>query len=428
MFRKQNLVLTLTVLLALALVGVELYRNKANNKLIAPADRKTAAPTTGAEDRLFWAKTLYKIAYPVVHNLAQGTLHQQMPLETPEGYINIATECAHLEAVGRTMSGVAPWLALPDDNTEEGKLRKSMRDDLLKGIRNGVDPSNPDYLNFRVGAQAIVDGGCMAVGFLLAMDQLWKPLDTVTKRRMIEELKTLRDRSGPDNNWVFLAAVREAFLYKVGEKPDIEKIKVALDRIPKWYKGDGWYSDGDKFSIDYYNSHVIHPVIVDLLRVTQEMGLSTQDDYDRAVHRMTRHAEFLERVISPEGTYPVFGRTITYRTGAFRALSQTALLEKLPEHVEPAQVRCALTAVMHNLYDHAENFDAKGWLVLGYNGHQPVVADVYTSTGSLYMATQGFLALGLPATNRFWTDPAADWTSKRAWQGRPFKRDYHVEY
>ncbi|HJY13691.1 MAG TPA: DUF2264 domain-containing protein, partial [Flavobacterium sp.] len=152
------------------------------------------------------------------------------------------------------------------------------------------------------------------------------------------------------------------------------------------------------------------------------------EEYETALKRMVRYSEFLERVISPEGTYPPFGRSITYRTAAFQALAQTALMEKLPSHISPEQVRCALTAVMHRMYDECNNFDEKGWLYLGFCGHQPMIADQYTSTGSLYMATLGFLTLGLPENNIFWTGPAADWTSKKAWNNQPFKKDYKVEY
>ncbi len=143
---------------------------------------------------------------------------------------------------------------------------------------------------------------------------------------------------------------------------------------------------------------------------------------------MVRYSEFLERMIAPDGTYPLFGRSITYRTGAFQALAQVALMEKLPDFIAPAQVRCGSTAVMHRMYDGCNNFDTNGWLVLGLCGHQPTAADTYTSTGSLYLATLGFLPLGLPAENKFWADPPGDWTSKKAWSGQPFKKDYKVDY
>ena len=81
-----------------------------------------------------------------------------------------------------------------------------------------------------------------------------------------------------------------------------------------------------------------------------------------------------------------------------------------------------LTAVMHRMYEGCNNFDSNGWLVLGFCGHQPMIADYYTLTGSLYMATLGFLTLLLPADNKFWTDPATDWRSKKAWSAQPFKK------
>lgn len=180
--------------------------------------------------------------------------------------------------------------------------------------------------------------------------------------------------------------------------------------------------------MDYYNPYVIHSLLVDLLKVTVEKRFSPKEDYELALKRMTRYAEFSERIISLEGTYPAFGRSVTYRTAAFQALAQVALMENLPSHITPAQVRCALTAVMHSMYDGPQNFDKNGWLILGFNGSQSMLADVYTSTGSLYMATLGFLALGLTPDNRFWTDPASDWTSKKAWKGQEVKKDYKVEW
>ena len=198
--------------------------------------------------------------------------------------------------------------------------------------------------------------------------------------------------------------------------------------MKEWYIGDGWYSDGEKFSMDYYNSFVIHPMLVDLYSVLVEKKMASQQEFDLAVQRMARHAEFLERIIAPDGSFQAFGRSITYRTGAFQVLAQTALMEKLPATISPAQVRCGLTAIMHRMYDGDQNFDNNGWLVLGFNGHQPTIADRYTSTGSLYLATLGFLSLGLPASNPFWTDAPADWTTKKAWNGEAVKKDYKVDY
>lgn len=385
-------------------------------------------PVTGAQDRQIWVKALYKISYPVVYNLANETLKKKMPLETGPKYALNLKSVTYLEAVGRTMAGIAPWLALPDDHTEEGKMRKEMRTLLLKGLKNAVNPKSPDYLNFRTEGQPIVDAAYVAQAFIRAPKALWEPLDKETKARFVEEFKSLRDRSGAYNNWLLFSGLTEGFLLSIGEQYDPARVQFAVNKMKEWYVGDSWYSDGEKFSMDYYNSYVIHTMLVDLEKILADHKKAPVSDYDQALKRMVRYSEYLERIISPEGTYPAYGRSVTYRTAAFQALAQTALLEKLPAYVKPAQVRCGLTKVIQNMFDGDQNFDNKGWLVLGFNGHQPAIADYYTSTGSLYMATLGFLTLGLPADNEFWTGPAAPWTSLKAWTGQEVAKDYKVEY
>lgn len=383
----------------------------------------------GAADRRFWVHALHKIAYPVVHHLSCGSLAQQMPVEVPPGmHAENFKKVTYLEAVGRTFAGLAPWLGLPDDNSEEGLLRTQLKHKIVQGLTNAVDPSNPDCLNFKTELQPIVDAAFLAHAFLRAPHVFWTPLDSVTKRRYVDAYKSLRNRSGAYNNWLLFAGLNETFLVSIGEDYDPARISFARNKLKEWYVGDGWYSDGATFSLDYYNDYVIHPMLVDMLKVLVDKKMATQAEYDQALLRMVRHSEFSERIISPEGSFPPVGRSITYRTAVFQSLNQVAVLEKLPASIKPAQVRSALTKVFKNMYEGNQNFDSAGWLVLGFNGHQPALADTYTSTGSLYMATLGFLALGLPADNKFWTDPPADWTSKKAWSGLPVKKDYKVEY
>ncbi|HUN02175.1 MAG TPA: DUF2264 domain-containing protein, partial [Niabella sp.] len=146
-----------------------------------------------------------------------------------------------------------------------GMLRKKYKDAVIKGLTNAVNPQNPDYLNFRTDNQPIVDAAFLAHAFLRAPKALWEPLDEVTKQRFVSEYKSLRDRSGSYNNWLLFAAINEAFLRAVGEEFDPARIDFAINKMQEWYAGDGQYNDGPKFSMDYYNSFVIHPMLVDLL-------------------------------------------------------------------------------------------------------------------------------------------------------------------
>jgi len=110
--------------------------------------------------------------------------------------------------------------------------------------------------------------------------------------------------------------------------------------------------------------------------------------------------------------------------GAFQSLSQMALLKQLPEEIKPAQVRCALTAVMKRQMTAPGTFDEKGWLRIGFCGAQLCAGETYICTGSLYLCSVGLLALGLPAEDEFWSDPETPWTQVRAWNGEEFPIDH----
>ncbi len=56
---------------------------------------------------------------------------------------------------------------------------------------------------------------------------------------------------------------------------------------------------------------------------------------------------------------------------------------------------------MRNMFSVDGNFDDKGFLALGFAGHQPDLANYYTNNGSLYMTSLVFLPLGLPADHPF---------------------------
>ena len=206
----------------------------------------------------------------------------------------------------------------------------------------------------------------------------------------------------------------------------MKPIQTAIGKHKEWYKGDGWYGDGVNFHLDYYNSYVIQPMLTDVLGVLKEKGYKEAEMYDAQVKRMVRYAEQQEILISPEASYPVLGRSMGYRFGAFQVLAQVCLMKQYPEGVSPGQVRNALTAVIRRQLV-PETFDKDGWLTLGFVGHQPKIAEGYVSTGSAYLCTFVFLPLGLDRDDEFWTAPAEDWSSKKIWRGdKDIERDSSI--
>ena len=380
-------------------------------------------------DRELWAGILYQMAAPVLSNMSEGKLQENMLVELSPTWDGRDKRVTYMECFGRLMAGLAPWLSLPDDDTAEGKQRKQLREWALKSYAQSVDPESKDYLLWRKEGQPLVDAAYIAESFLRGYDALWVPLDDLTKQRYIAEFQQLRRVDPPYTNWLLFSSTVECFLKKAGAQTDYYRITSALRKVDEWYVGDGWYSDGEDFAFDYYNSFVIHPMYVECLEVMTNGGKQNiwnvkGGNFPNALKRMQRFGMILERFVSPEGTFPVFGRSITYRTGVLQPLALLSLRGWLPKELPAGQVRAAMTAVIQRMFGDNRNFNAEGYLTLGFNGSQPNISDWYTNNGSLYLASLAFLPLGLPADAPFWTDAPQTWTSKKAWGGEDFPKDH----
>ena len=380
-------------------------------------------------DRELWAGILYQMAAPVLSNMSEGKLQENMLVELSPTWDGRDKRVTYMECFGRLMAGLAPWLSLPDDDTAEGIQRKQLREWALKSYAQSVDPESKDYLLWRKEGQPLVDAAYIAESFLRGYDALWVPLDDLTKQRYIAEFQQLRRVDPPYTNWLLFSSTVECFLKKAGAQTDYYRITSALRKVDEWYVGDGWYSDGEDFAFDYYNSFVIHPMYVECLEVMTNGGKQNiwnvkGGNFPNALKRMQRFGMILERFVSPEGTFPVFGRSITYRTGVLQPLALLSLRGWLPKELPAGQVRAAMTAVIQRMFGDNRNFNAEGYLTLGFNGSQPNISDWYTNNGSLYLASLAFLPLGLPADAPFWTDAPQPWTSKKAWGGEDFPKDH----
>lgn len=380
-------------------------------------------------DRQYWCSLAYRMAQPVLENMAKGELQKNMQTEFSPSFDNRNRKVLYMECFGRLMAGIAPWLSLPDDASVEGLQRKQLREWALQAYKNAVDTNNPDYLCWGIGGQNLVDAAYIAESFLRAYDTLWMPLDNQTKQRYLTEFRKLRKIDPPYTNWLLFSSTIESFMAKAKGEYDQYRVNSACRKMEEWYVGDGWYADGPLFSFDYYSSYVFHPMYLETLQAMIDAKANTRLDYqkyyNRALKRCQKYAIVLERFISPDGTFPVFGRSIPYRLAAMQPLALMAWYQTLPKELTNGQVRAALTKVMHRMFDSQQNFNEGGFLTIGFCGNQPNIADWYTNNGSLYMTTLAFMPLGLPANHPFWTDAAQPWTQVKAWNGEAFPKDHH---
>ena len=409
--------------------SISLYAQSMTNK--ASAEKRT--DNQGRNEREYFISTLSRIADPVLNALSKNQLKKLMPVEARVGLAEERSQYTYLEAFGRLLSGMAPWLELGPDKTSEGKLREKYIKLSVKCIHNATDPESPDVMNFSKGDQPLVDAAFLAQALLRAPHQLWDNLDKTAKANVIKSLKSSRVIKPYESNWLFFSAMVEAALLKLDGTCNMEPLNKAINKFSDaWYKGDGIYGDGPSFHWDYYNSLVIQPMFLEVLKTLIECGSDGEqkykETYELVLKRAKRYAYILESLISPEGTYPPLGRSLAYRFGIFQLLSQIALMQELPEEITPREVRAALYTVIKKQVNAPGTFDKKGWLQIGMVGHQPAVGERYISTGSLYLCSEAFLVLGLPADNDFWTGNDGAWIAKKIWEGKNISIEHSIDY
>ena len=182
------------------------------------------SPSFAQSDRAYWLTVLERIARPVLEAGAAGELRARMPIEHRPESTN-RHRFAHLEVVGRTLCGIAPWLELEGLTGAEATLRAELADLARRTVASGVDPDSADFFNFTYDYQPIVDAAFLAQSFLRAPTVLWQPLSETTKAQVQDGLRATRTRKPGFSNWLLFGAEIEAFLYTVGA-PDWDPMRV----------------------------------------------------------------------------------------------------------------------------------------------------------------------------------------------------------
>jgi hypothetical protein len=340
-----------------------------------------------------------KLISPVLIHSVGNTLKENLPIHAKERAVY-----GCLEAIGRTLCGISSHY--------QPLISEDIFENILANITN---EESFGYLNFNRGTQPLVDAAFLALAIIRSPKIFWLKLSSTTKKNIINVLKSTRIIKPHFNNWLLFSAMIESLLFMVDEDYDRMRIDYALRQHEQWYLGDGHYGDGPQFRADYYNSFVILPFLLEITQAVKGQFRDWDVIGEKVLVRAQRYAEVQERMIGPDGTFPPIGRSIAYRGAAFHLLALLAWKKLLPPSLSPAQVRCALWAVIEKTLVNPNNYDENGWLTVGLNGHQPALGEEYISTGSLYLTSVIFLPLGLPEDDEFWSAPDEPWTQRKIW-------------
>lgn len=378
--------------------------------------------------RDYWIRCMLKIARPVLENCSRESLHENMPLRSSNA--ERARRYAHLEALGRTILGISPWLESDNYSSAwENELKERYREWARKSIANAVDPLSKDYMNWDDGDQPLVDAAFLCLGILQARKQLWDKLDDQAKQNLLIAVKSTRKIAPWRSNWILFSSMIEVFLFEVAGEAECVKsvIDYGVSQFEQWYIGDGFYKDGDNFHFDYYESIVIHPFLIEIAK-----RIPWVESKDKYMKRALRYCKILASFIGDDGCYPAIGRSLCYRGGVLHILSKMAVIggfdtnEAENINVNACAVRASLTNVLNRIMSE-KIFDENDWLKIGVIAEQPSLAEEYVNTGSLYMFLAMFMVTAIESENTFWMGEKVRDYSGKIWSGEDLTADVALE-
>lgn len=275
----------------------------------------------------------------------------------------------------------------------------------------GADPDS--WPRIDAVRQARVEAASVALGLRLTRPWLWDRLDDEVRARLVDWLLPALGPSPVDNNWWLFGLTVGGFLADAG----IETVRAgaaidrALARIEDWYRGDGWYSDGDNRAFDHYNAWALHfyPVLHAHLAADRTL-LATYGA------RLSAQLDSYSRLFDANGAPLPFGRSLTYRFAATAAPWLGALTGHTP--LGPGATRRLASGALRHFLDRGAVTEA-GLLPLGWYGPYAPMLQSYSGPASPYWAAKGFLGLLLPADHPAWTAPEAPLPAETADTARP---------
>lgn len=354
-----------------------------------PAEDRQLSPHTGftrdhwvaAADRLLAGAWRYATPHGALLDLPGPPSRSGVRSDGLEGYARTFLAAAFRAAGGEDPHG---WLGRYADGLVAG-TRTPGKDDA---------ESWPLILDHSVQGQPMVESASVALGLRLTRSMLWDKLDSDAQDHAEEWLRgSIRHIPAP-NNWYLFPFTVAGFLESVG-RGDAETARIrerALELLETWYRGQGWYADGDGRAFDHYNGWALHlyPVLDAFLA-----GEKTPHG-----DRLREHLDSFSLMFGADGAPMHYGRSLTYRFAAAAGLALGAVTGDTP--LTPGASRRVLNGSLRYFLDRQSATD--DILSLGWHGPHAATLQVYSGPGSPYWASKAFVCLLAGADHPLWTE------------------------
>ncbi|MFD3619131.1 DUF2264 domain-containing protein [Streptomyces sp. NPDC058676] len=283
----------------------------------------------------------------------------------------------------------------------DGRVGPGLIERYAAGLAAGTDPTGAErWPPVTDRAQPMVEAASIAIALHESRRWLWDHLDDGVRERVADWLGGFVGADVNDSNWRLFQVITEEFLASVGAPHSRAEIDAGLARLDDWYRGGGWYTDGDGRKFDYYNAWALHLYPVLWARIA-----GPRANPDTVARHRTRLREFLavhQHFFGSDGAPVHQGRSLTYRFATAAPLWAGVLADVTP--LPPGRTRRLASGTLRHFAERGAP-DERGLLTLGWYRPFLPVTQRYSGPASPYWASKAFLGLLLPESHPVWTAP-----------------------
>jgi hypothetical protein len=355
-------------------------------RLALPPSDGTLSPYTGWS-RAHWEAVADHLLDAVAAYAVPGFAQVRLPGRPGNGGLT----SDGLEGYARTFLLAAFRVAGAD-----GEVPATLVERYADGLSNGTDPGHRYAWPAAADrSQQIVEAASIALALHETRHWIFDRLGPVVRDRVVAWLTGFTGKQTWQSNWVLFPTVIQQFLASVGAAHDPSEIEAGLERIERWYVGDGWYTDGAGRCFDYYAGWAMHlyPLMWARMAGDRKRG-------DRYRERLRLFLAQYQHMFARDGAPVHQGRSLCYRFASTAPLWLGALVDADP--LPPGRTRRIASGVLRHFVEHGVP-DERGLLSLGWYERFLPCTQHYSGPASPYWASKGFLGLLLPADHPAWT-------------------------
>lgn len=357
------------------------------------------SPFTGW-GRDHWEHILARMTYGYV--LAAEKRGSMARALYPDDRRNLPDATDALESFARMASAWGAWLKNPNNPAEvvfEGRSL-NIEEILRQALVEGTDANNPYtyWGDMAHMSQHIVESADMAATIWYSRTRVFDKMTKAEQDQVMDWLGQVDDKGTYPDNWILFTALAQTVRLKMGYPVPVEELDFRLRQTSAFYRGDGWYLDGELAEYELYNAWMFS---WHFLLWAEIDGDRLPDLKQQVLQRAKSFIAGFQYFFGANGSFPVWGRSLVYRFAALAAF-ETGYWQKIAPD-DPGMLRRLTSGNIKYFYDHGLFDPEEHYVRQGYHGDFPQANESYISPGSPYWCCHGLFALSFDKDDPFWT-------------------------